>query len=109
MNEQANQSRARIGLKILGVVPDTWTSVEDIAAKTSLIKSLDSGKTMLNLLCKDGYLSKTKICGITMYKSGKIEKKKCLRCGKDFPSKGPFNRLCGRCNEYANNMHYSFE
>ena len=29
---------------------------------------------------------------------GSKQKRICLRCGEEFPSKGPYNRLCDKCS-----------
>lgn len=30
--------------------------------------------------------------------------RECLRCGKTFPSRGPWNRVCDRCKSYEPSM-----
>jgi len=30
--------------------------------------------------------------------TGLREKRVCLKCGKKFPSKGPYNRICDKCS-----------
>ena len=30
-----------------------------------------------------------------------IKPRKCLRCGREFTSEGPQNRLCDRCREWS--------
>ena len=39
------------------------------------------------------------------------ELRKCLGCGKEFLSQGPWNRLCGECRKRARNYEetYSLE
>ncbi len=48
--------------------------------------------------------------GFSATKSGLKKKRACLKCGKQFLSKGPYNRICDKCglmNERVASSAYS--
>lgn len=48
--------------------------------------------------------------GLSTTKTGLKKKRRCLKCGKQFLSKGPYNRICDKCglmNERVASSTYS--
>jgi ribosomal protein S27AE len=48
--------------------------------------------------------------GFSTTKTGSKKKRACLKCGKQFLSKGPYNRICDKCglmNERVASSTYS--
>ena len=48
--------------------------------------------------------------GFSTIKTGSKKKRRCLKCGKQFLSKGPYNRICDKCglmNERVASSAYS--
>jgi rRNA maturation endonuclease Nob1 len=48
--------------------------------------------------------------GFSTTKTGLKKKRRCLKCGKQFLSKGPYNRICDKCglmNERVASSTYS--
>jgi hypothetical protein len=48
--------------------------------------------------------------GFSITKAGLKKKRACLKCGKQFLSKGPYNRICDKCglmNERVASSAYS--
>jgi hypothetical protein len=48
--------------------------------------------------------------GFSTIKTGLKKKRACLKCGKQFLSKGPYNRICDKCglmNERVASSSYS--